>query len=231
LSEQNNEPRVHPGADENRKPPKTSKRTKLTIVCLLILAAGVLAYSVHIAVQYRAFRNQLSAVQDIHVGDIRNEVKYRLGFPTFVLRPPEKTDWGWPQRILKVDGDRNDQNSMPPTKTVDDYNWWQFDDANSRISLTIEFNESGIVESIELYSKANNLRAWGPIAGIYCGDSEKEILRLGVPTKQSLDGVTKTIEYQDLGLIVTLTKGKAYMIKLTGLTTNNATVFWRFIRR
>jgi hypothetical protein len=41
--------------------------------------------------------------------------------------------------------------------------------------------------------------------------------------------VTKTIEYQDIGIVVTLEKGRAYMITLRGPQEKEA-VFRRFIR-
>jgi replicative DNA helicase len=44
-------------------------------------------------------------------------------------------------------------------------------------------------------------------------------------------GATKTMEFCELGLEVTLSKGRAYMIRIHGLPRNNAGVFWHFIRR
>jgi hypothetical protein len=46
--------------------------------------------------------------------------------------------------------------------------------------------------------------------------SEEKVLRLGQPSRQNLGGVGKTIEYRDIGIVVTLTKGRAYMITIKG---------------
>jgi hypothetical protein len=38
------------------------------------------------------------------------------------------------------------------------------------------------------------------------------------------------MEYADLGLKVTLTKGKAYRVQIAGLPQGHSNVFWRFLR-
>jgi uncharacterized membrane protein len=65
-----------------------SKRARYgTAVCIavLVLASAVVAYSVNVAKRYNAFTNQLSAVRGVHIGDSREDVKYRLGVPPQVL--------------------------------------------------------------------------------------------------------------------------------------------------
>lgn len=219
-----------PHRHDDNKSSKPPKRSKAKVVCLLIFAVFVFAYCVHLVVQYRAFTSQLTVVDGIHIGDSRDEVKYRLGFPPEVLGPVGSFSFGG-QRVYKVSGKADDINKMPSTTKVEDYFEWVYEEPNSRVRLTIEFNKSGFVESLNLYSDSNNRYGWGPVAGIYCGDSEEDVLRLGAPSKQNLDGVSKTIEFSELGLVVTLSKGKAYRVNLTGLPKNNMSVFWRFMRR
>ena len=88
-----------------------------------------------------------------------------------------------------------------------------------------------MVESLNLYSDIDKPYGWGSVAGLYSGDSEEKVLRFGVPSKQHLQGVTKTIEYADLGLTITLTKEKAYQVTLKGVPQNSPAVFWRYIRQ
>ena len=101
------EPQPNRSGDDPPSPPQTKNngksandfaRSKIKLVCLLLFAVGVIAYGVHLSFQYREFTNQLTVVNGIHIGDARAEVKYRLGFPTSVLDPAEKGEFGWSQR-------------------------------------------------------------------------------------------------------------------------------------
>jgi hypothetical protein len=93
----------------------------------------------------------------------------------------------------------------------------------------LQFNKSGFVESLNLYSNNEKSQGWGPIADVYNGNSEDEVLKLGQPTRQNLKGVSKTIEYRDIGIVVTLTKGRAYMFTIKGPQDKSA-VLRRFLR-
>ena len=86
-----------------------------------------------------------------------------------------------------------------------------------------------MVKSLNLYTDSKEIFGWTAVAGLDFGDSEEEVLRLGKPTGQFLSGVTKNIEYRDIGIEVTLTKGRAYMVRIKGPTDNTA-VLRRFIK-
>lgn len=214
------------------RPSATPKKSKARVICLLILAVGVLAYSLNLAMQYRAFANQLSAVRGIHIGDSHDEVKYLLGFPPIVIGPEDPKLKGF-NLVYIVSGADTDVNKMPAATKVEDYSEWVYAEPRRNVRLTVEFNKSGFVESLTLdsnYSNDENPYGWGSIAGLHSGDSEDKVLRLGPPSQQNLDGVIKTIEYRDIGIVVTLAKGRAYMVTLKGLPKNKTPVFWRFIR-
>lgn len=192
--------------------------------------AGVLAYSAHLAAKYREFKNQLSTFHNVHLGDSREEVTYRLGVPTHVYGLPEKGDYGWWQNVYSVNAGTNDLDAMPANTNVRDYDDWSYEEANNPMRLTVKFKKTGVVGSLELYCDSSIRRGWGPVAGICCGDSEEDVRRLGEPTRQKIDGVSKTIEYRDLGLELTLSKGKAYMIRIQGVPARATGMFWRFLR-
>jgi hypothetical protein len=217
----------------SRKRSATPKKSKVKVicllVCLLVLAFGVVAYSVNVATRYHAFTNELSAVRGIHIGDSREKVKYRLGFPQNVIGPVEQGEFGPSQRVYTVSGADNDVNKIPSTTKVEDYDEWAYEEPYSNVRFTVKFNKSGFVESLNLYSDKKKPYGWGAIAGLHSGDSEDKVLRLGQPSRQNLDGVSKTIEYRDIGIVVTLTKGRAYMITIKG-PQEKAAVFRRFIR-
>ena len=222
-------PPTPPRGKHESEPSKSPKRSKVKMVCLLVIAVGVLAFCVHLAVKYHEFSNQITVVRNIHIGDSREEVTYRLGMPTSVLGAPEKGDFGWWQHVFKVNADKSDKDAMPPATKVEEYSEWQYEEPNSPVRLTVEFTKAGLVKSLELYCDSSVRYGWGSVAGIYCGDSEEEVLRLGAPSQQHLDGVSKTIEYRDIGVEVTLSKGRAYLIKIKG-PQNKAAVFSRFMR-
>jgi hypothetical protein len=235
-------PPVPPSGHSESKRSATPEKSKAKVIGLLVLAFAVVAYAINVATRYHAFTNELSAVQftnelsavqDIHIGDSREEVKYRLGFPQNVLGPVENDIVGLPgsQKVYTVLGANNDVNKMPSTTKVEDYNWWVYEGQFGNFRLTVEFNKSGFVDALNLYSDNKHLygNGWGVIAGLHSGDSEDEVLRLGQPSRQNLDGVSKTIEYRDIGIVVTLAKGRAYMITIRG-PQEKAAVFRRFMR-
>lgn len=209
----------------------TLKRSKTKVVCLLILAVGVLAYGVRLAVQYRAFRAQLTVVRNVHISDSREEVMYRLGVPTHVLGELAEGEWGLSKWVYEVAGEKGDQNTMPSGTQVKDYSEWVYGEPNNPVRFTVEFDKTGLVKSLNLYCESSVRNGWGPVAGIYCGDSEEKVLRLGTPSELKLNGVSKTIEYSDLGLKITLSKGKAYMVTLKGVPQNGPSPFWRYLRQ
>jgi hypothetical protein len=222
-------PPVPPSGHSESKGSATPKKFKAIIICGLVVAFGIVALACwSVAMRYHAFANDLSAVQGIHIGDPREEVKYRLGFPPEVLGPVEKDQFG-DRRVYTVSGKDNDVNKMPSTTKVEDYDEWVYEEPSGNVRLTVEFNKSGLVESLELFSD-NRPWGWGPIAGLHKGDSEEKVLRwFGQPSGRYLDGVSKKIEYRDLGIEVLLTKGRVYMITIKG-PQEKAAVFRHFIR-
>lgn len=225
------EPPGTPRGHDGSKPPQTPKRARTKAVYLLIFAVGVLSYCVHLAVQYCAFTKQLTTVRGIHIGDSRDEVRYRLGVPTNVLGSHlEEKEYKGFRLVYTVSAPPNDKNRMPPSTKLEDYSGWVYEEPNNKVRLTIEFNKFDLVESIDLYCDGSESYAWGPVAGIYSGDSEEKVLGLGSPSQQHIEGVSKTIAYHDIGVEVTLSKGRAYMIRIRG-PQDKAAVFWRFIHR
>ena len=232
LGGTDSQPPTPPQGQHESKRSSTPKRSKTKVVCLLILAVGVLAYCVHLAVQYRAFSTQLTVAKNIRISDSRQEVMYRLGMPTHVVGAPATGDWGFGQAVYRVAAVKSGNDAMPSATKVEDYSEWFYEEVSINVRLTIEFNKSGLVESLHLDSDIDQqLHGWGPVAGLYSGDSEERVLRLGVPSKKHFQGVAKTIEYDDLGLKIWLTKGKAYGVKLKGVPQNSPAVFWRYIRQ
>jgi hypothetical protein len=231
LAGTDSQPPTPPHGQHESKRSTSPKRSRIKVVCLLISAFGVLAYCVHLAVQYRAFTDQLTVAENIHISDPRQEVMYRLGMPTHVLGAPEKGDGGVWLPHYRVSAGKSELDAMPSGTKVEDYSHWFYEEVSVNVQLIIKFNESGLVESLDLNSDIDKPYGWGPVAGLYSGDSEEKVLRFGVPSKQHFHGVTKTIEYADLGLTIYLAKEKAYQVTLQGVPQNSPGVFWRYIRQ
>ena len=203
-----------------------------TRLALFLLALALLAYHL---VHYRTFTNQLTEYNGIRIGHSRAEVKYRLGIPRTVRAPipftSEDRHIGYDPYIgYRVNASADDKNKMPANTGIDDYNEWEWGcDPPCNIYCTIIFNKASLVQEITLLSDVGKPFGWGPIAGLYNGDGEDEVLRLGRPSKQELRGLTKTIDYDVLGLQVNLAKGKAYCVNIRGIQQNSLAVFWRYI--
>jgi hypothetical protein len=225
-----NKPPMSPVGNSGMKQSANPKNGKTKVICLLLLVLGVAAYSVKAVLRYHAFTYELSVVRGIHIGDSRDEVKYRLGFPPYVNGSVEQGEFGLWKPVYTVLGHDNDVNRMPSKTKVDDYYEWVYEEPYSNVRLTVEFNSFGFVESLQLYSDNEKGNGWRRIVGLNCGDSEDQVIRIGHPSRQTLDGVSKKIEFRDIGVEVTLSKGRAYMILIKGPPPDKAAVFRRLMR-
>jgi len=223
-----------------RSAPPNRKRSELKIFCLLTSAVLSLAFCVHLAIGYREFTEALSAVNGVRIGDHRSEVKYRLGMPQSVIDSfgtANSTLGEWVM-VYSVNARTSAGRKLPPNTDVEDYDQWVYEipvyeEAATNDSITIEFSESDRVNSLGLFSGTENSFGWGgSVGGIFNGTPEGKVLQLlGAPSRQTLKDVTKKIEYDDLGLVISLTKGKAYRVQLTGVPQSSPLVFWRYLRQ
>jgi len=195
-------------------------------VLTLFALAGILYFSL-IRSKYQEFCRGLTVVSDLRLTDRRPDVRYRLGDPPQVLGPVMGPPYPGSREVFTVDGPPNDVNTMPSKTSILDYSAWEYD--NSHGDKIIDFDKTGVVDSITVYAKDAAPSAWGPIGGIRNGDSEEKVLNLGVPSTTSIDGVTKTIEFADIGLQFWLEKGRVYRVQLKHPTKGERARFWRFL--
>jgi hypothetical protein len=201
-------------------------------VILIAVACVAAFYFVHVATEYKEFRHGLTEFHTVRLTDQRADVIYRLGLPTSVIAPREgdpKGPWNSFRYVYTVDGPVGDKNTMPPDKTLEDYDEWVYDNARGSNRLTIAFDKAGQVHSLSWYGDSEDPLGWGPIAGIWCGDTEDKVLRLGHPSLSVIEGATKTIEFSDLGLEFQLAKGRTYMVTVKRPLKGETAVLWRFI--
>ena len=195
---------------------------------LVISAFCVVFYFVYLSANFRVFRHGLKEFNTVKLGHQRADVIYRLGQPTQVNGPVEQGPWGPSQRVFDVEGPIGGQNRMPSDRKLEDYGEWVYEMAHGPSRLTIAFDTTGYVSSLNWYCNNENPSSWGPVAGIRNGDSEETVLRLGNPTINSIRGTTKTIEFSDIGLAFELVKGKTYMVTVKRPMKGEGAMFWRF---
>ncbi len=200
-----------------------------------VLAVGVIAlvsYGSTLTKRYQTFRSSLEGLGGVKLLDSREEVIYRLGRPTYVVAPLDPSEGFFPgRRIFYPSLPRKDENALPAGSKIQDFPGWTYEMTPINTRLEIEFSPSGNVQIVSWYSDSQDPMEWGPIAGINNGDLEEEVLSLlGKPTTSSLNGTTKTLHYRDLGLEVTLAKGRAYRAILHARQLTNWAVFKKFLR-
>jgi outer membrane protein assembly factor BamE (lipoprotein component of BamABCDE complex) len=190
-----------------------SKSRKILVIALLLILAVAISVLV---LEFRAFSRSLESFAGLSLGTDRDEVLYRLGHPDNVIDLPEyDSDFGgMMSRVYDVDEDETDVNGIPEGKTFNDYHEWVYLNVNPNSRLSVTFDSAARVESLNWYAEECGRKAWEPVAGIRCNDSENEVFDLGKPTFSKIHGTTKTIRFDDIGLKIILTKGRVYMIEV-----------------
>lgn len=218
------------------KAPKISKRRLkqgVALAAILLVVIGLASF----LNGFLSFRRDLQSVQRIRLGDSRQEVTYRYGFPPYVLGPREPTVIGgklvgYDSPLLAVGGPESDQNTMPKSKAVKDYDEWLFNSGGfgpeGGTDLVVAFDKGGRVKEITCTAHGDNpFACW--LAGRWNDDSEEEVLKLGTPTRTTITDVSKTIEYDDIGVTFTLTRGKAYSFTRNKPTKGEWALFRRYV--
>jgi hypothetical protein len=196
----------------------------LLLVGLFIAAFGYLGS------RYTQFRASLNELRGVKLADGRDEVLYRLGTPSHVIDPetlnsPEVQRF---QLVYAVNAEPDDVNRMPAGKRIDDYLEWSYEAPGDPARLTVTFGANGQVRSLGIY--CTSAKCWEAIAGIESGVTEEEVLRLGTPHVVKVESATKTVFFEDIGVKVYLTKGKAYMVEISGPQQPGSSKFGRFMR-
>jgi hypothetical protein len=175
----------------------------------LLVALGVVGAFVYEKV--RNMPRKQTAYAELVLGMTMPEVKYVKGYPPHVVKdapkePDPKDVWWQYPRVLDTLKD------LKEGQHIEDYSTWTFDQDNQNFRIDVDFNvATKTVNKIACYSQ--KAMSCPPLIGIDDGMSEETIIeRLGKPSHQHLDGVTREIEYKDLGVWFYLTKKTIYMM-------------------
>ncbi|KQV52819.1 hypothetical protein ASC95_08420 [Pelomonas sp. Root1217] len=196
---------------------------------VLLLVSLFIAAFVYLDSRYTQFRGSLTELRGVKLADARDEVLYRLGTPSHVIDPktldsPEAQRF---QLVYSVNAEPDDVNRMPAGKRIEDYLEWSYEASGDPARLTVTFGANGQVKSLGVY--CTSAKCWEAIAGIEGGATEEEVLRLGTPHVVKVESATKTVVFEDLGVKVYLTKGKAYMVEISGPQQPGSSRFRHFI--
>ena len=205
-------------------------RKKVIIIGVIFTVTAILIFISILLIKFNDFQKQLSVYNNISINDKQNRVVYLFGVPDNVLGPVEIGDFGLSQRVYEVNGPEGNKNNMPSGTKIEDYNEWVYEQKNSFNRFEIEFDSTGNVKIISCYSKNMNFSDWGPIAGIYSGDNEEKILKLGKPTFDTIEDVTRIVDYSDIGIKYYLSKGQVYMAKMYQPKKGKGAIINRFLK-
>lgn len=183
-------------------------RKKAVAAAVVVIAVGWLAMA---ALRFVGGPGQYCGV---YRADNRKEVLYRLGNPQAVLGAPEKDKWGLWMRVY-TPGSADPKQMMPAGKTEDDFSGWAYSPAGDT-TITVSFDKSDGVESISCMTV--HVNACPHLAGVAFGDTEEQVIhRLGRHhARYILDGVSKRLRYDDLGVEFLLTKDRVYTLTMLG---------------
>lgn len=206
-----------------RPPDRRISRSKVTqrrkIVGLIVLAAG--AGLVFFGSGFYQFSSEAQKYCGVRTTDDRSEVLYRLGYPSSVLDDSQK-NFKYPGRrsyeTNRKDAEDPDK-AMPAGKTVSDYYEWSYllrNGSNASANVYVDFDRTTKgVDNIDCVDFSDLQHLCPALVGVMVGDPEERVRdKLGRPDRYELDGVTKTLSYDGVGVEFKLTKGSVYYLRL-----------------
>lgn len=174
----------------------------------------------------------LESYCDVRLTYNQQEVLYRLGYPPAVLGELKEDRRGRWQRVYSTDRERDPKNAMPEDKKIEDFLAWSYYTGEATVSVT--FDAAGKrIESVSCLDLGEppSSAACPSLVGVTLNDTEEDVRRkLGQPFRSKLDGVAKTIRYDNLGIELLLTKGKVYGITLLGTRADTYTILTHYLR-
>ena len=162
---------------------------------------------------YTSYKRDVKGYMGLDIGASRKEAIYVFGYPDHVVGnkifDPE-LDGEWSE-VLDVTG--NDPvNAIPKGKSINDYTEWSFAKDSYRVDVTFD-TKTNTVASIACYVAED--RGYCPsIFDVYTGDDDEYVKRqLGEPDRSKYSGPSKTYQWDDLGIDVSLSERKVYMVE------------------
>jgi hypothetical protein len=218
-----------------QRPAKSSRPGGWTIVAIAIPLVLVAACAL-LLIEFRTVRTELLGYCRIKLNDDRREVTYRLGGVPMVLGGAAGDGLTHLPPIYYADAAVDSNNPIPAGKSVDDFADWEYlvdADAPKGPYFLVHFAQDQRVATVrctDLTFGAPNTCA--PIGGVSIGESEEDMVAtLGAPSRSTIDGVAKKVEYLDLGVEIYLTQGRVYSLALTRGNHTDMDMFLSYLNR
>ncbi|HEV2596440.1 MAG TPA: hypothetical protein VGU01_14710 [Sphingomicrobium sp.] len=196
------------------------KRLFVSFVSLFFVVA-LLLYVDEVRRAYLAYERDGAGYMGLNVGASADDVLYLLGYPQSVVGEPEPErvpGFGeviWDPRVYQVNG-KDPQNAIPAGKTINDYFRWEWERNNDRIDVTFDPKTRHVTKIACMADQSRWDWECPRIFGVNTETHEDEVRDLlGEPNWVKHDGVAKTLGYDELGLALTLTQQRVYLLEKT----------------
>jgi len=152
-----------------------------------------------------------TAYAELKLGMSMDEVQYIKGLPNYVLGPTiaksQDDEFAGFQKFVKV-GD------IEKGKSILDFSDWAYGGTENGSRVDVSYGPDNKVNSVICYSQRSYDCA--SLLGVAHGTSEDAVVeRLGKPSLQLLNGVTKSIWYERYNTIYRFEKKRVYMMGLS----------------
>jgi hypothetical protein len=214
------------------KPPARKLRMAIAIAIPLALILGCL----WLFGEFRLVNKELLGYYKIKLNDDRDEVTYRLGHAPMVIGAAAGDGVSRFQPVYFTDPATDPKNALPSGKSVNDFTDWEYPvdpDTPKGPFVVVHFGPDQRVATVVCTDVTPlALVTCRAVGGVNIGDSEEDMIaKLGVPSRTTISGVTKTAEYFDLGLSLYLTRGKVYSLALSRTGYSSIDLFLNYMSR
>jgi hypothetical protein len=192
---------------------------------LVVFVGGSAALlTLFFALGFRRFEQGLESYCDVPIERDRAETMYRLGAPPFVLDAgdPKSEYYGLGLALYSTEANGDGSlPSMPDGKRIDDFDVWGYSrhgkSETVTVNVTFDHVTHGVseVSCFDMSDDPDSTASCPPLLGVLMGMNEEAVVnRFGQGARSQLDGPSKTISYEDLGLEIVLSKNRVYGLKL-----------------
>ncbi len=163
----------------------------------------------------------------VTIGSTKNEVGYKLGYPTKVMTPfrddPDRPGWKVSDDLDVNESGNIDMSDPSPGRALEEFHKWRYIKGNGWVDVEFDTDKNRLLSISCMDSSDGPRTGCQQLAGIRAGTSEADLRdKLGKPTKEDITSVFKFMEYSHMGLRFMLDKSGVYLITLAkpiGATT------------
>lgn len=178
---------------------------------MIILAVMVVVTIVYAAVTFRNFRLSRQFYAGAWTSNIRPDVLYGFGTP----------------KLISNGGGRWVANATPAQAAA--YRMWRYATTQGGI-VVVSFADDGHVARVSCTSETASPFGCPGVLGVAMGDDEVATwMRLGTPTRQRYVGDVKILNYDDLGLELTMRQYIIHGIALNDRATGGLGRYFRLL--